>query len=86
MFVLPVDMDLVTDVSASLFPLEPSELPFDFTIFPSEGPSQYTETPPTYNSEPKRLGLGLGDNLIPLYASIVPAVLLGLVAFIVIKR
>ncbi|XP_026803705.3 nerve growth factor receptor b [Pangasianodon hypophthalmus] len=84
--VCQVDSNLLNTSSTPLSSLEPSELPFDFTNFPPEGLPESTESMPTTGPEPKKLGLGLGENLIPLYASIVPAVLLGLVAFIVIKR
>ncbi|KAI5102908.1 nerve growth factor receptor b precursor, partial [Silurus meridionalis] len=80
------DPNILNASSTPLFDLEPSESPIDFTNFPLEVLPESTESMPTSDPETKKLGLGLGDNLIPLYASIVPAVLLGLVAFIVIKR
>ncbi|TTT95459.1 Tumor necrosis factor receptor superfamily member 16 [Bagarius yarrelli] len=49
-----------------------------------QGLPESTDTMPTVGPETEKLGLGY--NLIPLYASIVPTVLLGLVAFIIIKR
>ncbi|XP_017338390.1 nerve growth factor receptor b [Ictalurus punctatus] len=78
------DSNLLNSSSTPLSSLEPSEPLFNFTTFPSEYLPEPMENMPTTGPEPKTLGLG--DNLIPLYASIVPAVLLGLFAFIVIKR
>ncbi|KAK2866115.1 hypothetical protein Q7C36_002171 [Tachysurus vachellii] len=78
------EMSLLNASSTPLFPEEPSDLPFEFTNFPPEVLPESTESMPTVGPESEKLGLG--DNLIPLYASIVPTVLLGLIAFIVIKR
>ncbi|KAF5891844.1 tumor necrosis factor receptor superfamily member 16-like, partial [Clarias magur] len=85
--VCQVDLNIVNTSSTPLPALEDTEPPFDVNL-PPEAPPEPTDIleirEPTVGPEPTKLGLG--DNLIPLYASIVPAVLLGLVAFIVIKR
>ncbi|XP_027032756.1 nerve growth factor receptor b [Tachysurus fulvidraco] len=78
------EMSLLNASSTPLFPEEPSDPPFEFTNFPPEVLPESTESMPTVVPESKKLGLGY--NLIPLYASIVPTVLLGLIAFIIIKR
>nr|XP_020461036.1 tumor necrosis factor receptor superfamily member 16-like [Monopterus albus] len=54
--------------------------------FPPEGPTDSTTTTTTDGDPQKRLYQGLNDKLIPIYCSILAAVVVGLVAFIIFKR
>lgn len=69
---------------------EMSETPPSFTnYFPldgSESPSPGGETTTSSAGSPRFLGHGLNENLIPIYCSILAAVVVGLVAYIVFKR
>ncbi|KAI4896482.1 hypothetical protein NFI96_003021 [Prochilodus magdalenae] len=75
-----------SNISSS--PISPVELSsITLTEPSSEEPTDWiTDSMPTSESQPKKLVPSLGNNLIPFYASILPAVLLGLVAFIIFKR
>ncbi|CAL8304011.1 unnamed protein product [Lota lota] len=66
--------------STSMFPDPP--LPSDYED--PAGPPPEEELPPTEGPEP--VYRGLNDKLIPIYCSILAAVVLGLLAFIIFKR
>lgn len=53
---------------------------------PPEGPTESTTTTTTNGDSQERLYQGLNDKLIPIYCSILAAVVVGLVAFIIFKR
>lgn len=54
---------------------------------PTDGTTPTTTTTTTTNSDSKeRIYNGLNDKLIPIYCSILAAVVVGLVAFIIFKR
>ncbi|KAG9267599.1 tumor necrosis factor receptor superfamily member 16 [Astyanax mexicanus] len=78
----------VTPLNTSNSPIIPEELaPVTPDVFPTDEPTDgATESMPTVDPQQKKLGLGWGDNLIPFYISILPAVLLGIVVFIILKR
>ncbi|XP_072225300.1 tumor necrosis factor receptor superfamily member 16 [Leuresthes tenuis] len=63
-----------------------SSLPDYFFPFGSESPILVTETTTSSAGFPHFLGHGLNENLIPIYCSILAAVVVGLVAYIVFKR
>ncbi|XP_056144384.1 tumor necrosis factor receptor superfamily member 16 [Lampris incognitus] len=68
--------------------LSPSP-PFFTDHFPLDGsssPSPGGETTTTSPGSPRFLGHGFNENLIPIYCSILAAVVVGLVAYIVFKR
>lgn len=52
----------------------------------SESPLPGGETTTSSAGSPRFLGHGLNENLIPIYCSILAAVVVGLVAYIVFKR
>ncbi|TKS89584.1 Tumor necrosis factor receptor superfamily member 16 [Collichthys lucidus] len=62
--------------------------PTDDDVIPEDPPSESTtESPTTTNGDSQeRLYQGLNDKLIPIYCSILAAVVVGLVAFIIFKR
>lgn len=76
------------------YPSEPftpySLSPFDETLpgeIPTDSPTTTTTTTTTINGDSKQLIYnGLNDKLIPIYCSILAAVVVGLVAFIIFKR
>lgn len=78
---LPTDITPTSDVPAS---------PPSFTnYFPpdgSESPLPGAETTTSSAVSPRFLGHGFNENLIPIYCSILAAVVVGLVAYIVFKR
>ncbi|XP_036429103.1 nerve growth factor receptor b [Colossoma macropomum] len=80
------DGNLSNPSSSPLSPVElsPITLTDDFTL--DEPTDRIMDSTPTANPQEVRPGLRLGDNLIPLYVSILPAVVLGVVAFIIFKR
>ncbi|GLD72298.1 tumor necrosis factor receptor superfamily member 16-like protein [Lates japonicus] len=63
--------------------------PSSFTYFLPDGsnsPMPGGETTTSSAGSPRFLGHGLNENLIPIYCSILAAVVVGLVAYIVFKR
>lgn len=54
--------------------------------FPPEAPSPNTTTATSNGDSKERLYQGMNDKLIPIYCSILAAVVVGLVAFIIFKR
>ncbi|XP_067345250.1 nerve growth factor receptor b isoform X1 [Channa argus] len=66
-----------------------SFLPTDGNLgwdLPPDGPTDSTTTTTTDGDSHKRLYQGLNDKLIPIYCSILAAVVVGVVAFIIFKR
>ncbi|XP_069572360.1 tumor necrosis factor receptor superfamily member 16 [Brachyistius frenatus] len=65
--------------------MDPSSSSFPNYLFPggSEGPMLGGETTTSSAGSPRFLGHGLNENLIPIYCSILAAVVVGLVAYIV---
>ncbi|XP_071757281.2 nerve growth factor receptor b [Centroberyx gerrardi] len=64
-------------------PDAPPDAPPDGT---TDGPTDSTSTTTTDGDSPKLIYQGLNDKLIPIYCSILAAVVVGLVAFIIFKR
>ncbi|KAK2820379.1 hypothetical protein Q5P01_023338 [Channa striata] len=71
-----------TSFFGSFLPTE-DEVPEEL---PPEGPTDSTTTTTTDGDSHKRLYQGLNDKLIPIYCSILAAVVVGVVAFIIFKR
>ncbi|XP_066522657.1 nerve growth factor receptor b isoform X2 [Hoplias malabaricus] len=71
---------------STLPPVDPSPLLTIDDLSSEEPTDGVVESTPTMDPQPTKKILGMGYNLIPFYASIVPAVLLCLVAIIVLKR
>ncbi|XP_035527213.1 nerve growth factor receptor b [Morone saxatilis] len=75
-----------TPVTPTNSSMDPDELAFDEST-PPEGLTESTTTTTTTNGDSQeRLYDGLNDKLIPIYCSILAAVVVGLVAFIIFKR
>ncbi|KAL7869986.1 hypothetical protein AOLI_G00139740 [Acnodon oligacanthus] len=72
--------------SSPLSPVELSPITFTEDFTPDEPTDRIMDSTPTANPQEARPGLRLSDNLIPLYVSILPAVVLGVVAFIIFRR
>jgi len=81
----PTDPNLPTYITPTFDPYASS---FPDYIFPfgSESPILVAETTTSSAGFPHFLGHGLNENLIPIYCSILAAVVVGLVAYIVFKR
>lgn len=70
-------------------PFTPFSMPPDefSDEIPTDGSTTTTTTTTTTNGDSKeRIYSGLNDKLIPIYCSILAAVVVGLVAFIIFKR
>ncbi|CAK6971013.1 nerve growth factor receptor b [Scomber scombrus] len=67
-------------------PYIPSDYSFPPDAPPSDGPTDTTTTTTTDVDSRKPINQGLNDKLIPIYCSILAAVVVGLVAFIIFKR
>ncbi|XP_029311618.1 nerve growth factor receptor b [Cottoperca gobio] len=77
----------VYEYSVSPTPFSSNSTPYDDLLpygIPSEGPTETTT--PTVNGDSKEPIYHLNDKLIPIYCSILAAVVVGLVAFIIFKR
>lgn len=83
----PLDPFLPTYITPT-FEMGPSPTAFTNYFLPegSESPLPGGETTTTSGGSPTFLGHGLNENLIPIYCSILAAVVVGLVAYIVFKR
>ncbi|XP_035389324.1 nerve growth factor receptor b [Electrophorus electricus] len=86
-----VDLSLLNVSVSPMTSVEPSPPPFTDSTLDPPVEVRLTESLPvesgaTVDPESRKLGVGLADNLLPVYVSIVPAVLLGFVAFVVFKR
>lgn len=81
------DPNLPTDIT-STSDMGPSPPSFTNYFLPdaSESPLPGGETTTSSAGSPRFLGHGLNENLIPIYCSILAAVVVGLVAYIVFKR
>lgn len=53
---------------------------------PPEGPTDRTTTTTTNGDSQERIYQGLNDKLIPIYCSILAAVVVGIVAFVIFKK
>lgn len=81
------DPNLPTDIT-STSEMGPSPPSFTNYFLPdaSESPLPGGETTTSSAGSPRFLGHGFNENLIPIYCSILAAVVVGLVAYIVFKR
>ncbi|XP_061568526.1 tumor necrosis factor receptor superfamily member 16 [Cololabis saira] len=77
--------DLPVYTTPTINPLDSSSSDYPF-FDSSNSPSPSGETTTPGPGSPRFLGHGLNENLIPIYCSILAAVVVGLVAYIVFKR